>query len=264
MDFLPPVERVCALAEEAGREIMRIYRSGEWTVTAKTDDSPLTQADLAANSILMLGLRSMSKDPIVSEESDPQGVVLGDRFWLVDPLDGTRDFVDRRDTFVVSIGLVENGYPVFGVIHAPVTGETWWAAKGQGSFGPGGKKLFHSDARSPLIAAGSRSTPSDRMQLFYDFFDIQEVRRYGSALKFCRLAEGDVDLYPRFGPTHEWDTAAGQIIAEEAGCKVVEIKSGTRLRYGKPGLANVGGFIASRGDLDIVGPLRASGKFQKK
>jgi 3'(2'), 5'-bisphosphate nucleotidase len=261
-------EDVCQLAEAAGREILRIYKQGNWTVTAKSDESPLTQADLAANAIIVPGLQGISRAPVVSEESDPLsmkvGDKLGDKFWLVDPLDGTRDFIARLDTFVVSIGLIENGYPIFGVVHSPVTGETWWAEKGRGAFGPGGEKIFHSGRRDgrreKLIAAGSRSMPSERMQVFYDLFSIGEVQRYGSALKFCKLAQGDVDLYPRFGPTSEWDTAGGQIIAEEAGCKVIDLLTGQRLRYGKPNFAN-SGFVASREDLDIVGRLRASGHF---
>jgi 3'(2'), 5'-bisphosphate nucleotidase len=255
------IQDVRRLAEDAGREIMKFYRSGDWTVTSKTDESPLTQADLAANEIIVPGLKKLTNELIVSEESDPQSVVVGDTFWLIDPLDGTRDFVGKKDTFVVCISRVENFYPVFGVIHAPVTGETWWAEKGKGAFGPSGERLDleKNQKRAQLIAAGSRSMPSERMQMFYDHFAIQEIRRYGSALKFCRLAEGDIDLYPRFGPTSEWDTAAGQVIVEEAGGKILDIISGERLRYGKPGFENRGGFIASRADLDLIGPLKAKG-----
>lgn len=253
------LEEIRQLAREAGEEIMKYYRAGNWTVSAKGDHSPLTQADLAANSILVSGLKSLTSEPIVSEESDPLSVKVGDRFWLVDPLDGTRDFVARLDTFVICIARVENGYPVFGLIHQPVTGETWWAEKGKGAFGPNGQRLMNRETRKELIAAGSRSMPSERMKEFYKYFSIKEVRRYGSALKFCRLAEGDVDLYPRFGPTNEWDTAAGQIIAEEAGCKVIDLKTGERLKYGKPDFENRGGFMASRSDLDLVTPLVEAG-----
>lgn len=262
MQFEKLHTEIQTLAELAGREINRIYQSGQWTVEEKSDSSPVTQADLAANQILVPGIRSLSNDPIVSEESDPQSVQIGSRFWLIDPLDGTRDFIAKRDTFVICIALVEDNYPIFGLIHSPVTGESWWAAKDMGSYGPKGNRLLPQESnqrREALIAAGSRSMPSERMQMFYDRFQISEVRRYGSALKFCRLAECDVDLYPRFGPTSEWDTAAGQIIAEEAGCKVLEISTGQRLRYGKPRFENRGGFMAARSDLDIVGSLHAAG-----
>jgi 3'(2'), 5'-bisphosphate nucleotidase len=253
------ISEIRELAEEAGREIMKYYRSGDWTVTAKGDESPLTQADLAANDIIMRGLQKLTHEPIVSEESNPKSVVVQDKFWLVDPLDGTRDFVSRKDTFVVCIALVENFYPAFGLIHSPVTDETWWAEKNNGAFNGDGKRLRLTNQRERLIAAGSRSMPSERMQMFYDHFDVQEVQRYGSALKFCRLAEGEIDLYPRFGPTSEWDTAAGQIIVEEAGGKVLDITTGERLRYAKPGFENRGGFMASRADLDLLSPLRAKG-----
>lgn len=257
------IPEIVRLAREAGAEILKIYRSGAWTVSAKGDDSPLTQADLAANDIILAGLRDLSADPIVSEESDPHSVVTGERFWLVDPLDGTRDFVAKLDTFVVSIGLVENGRPILGVIHAPVFGETWWASRGEGAFRDG-ERIFNRSTREKLIAAGSRSIPSDRMKRFDEIFSIEEVRRFGSALKFCRLAEGQIDLYPRFGLIHEWDTAAGQIIAEEAGCKVIEISSGQVLGYGKPGLVHRGGFVASRADLEIVDRLKANEIYLKK
>lgn len=259
------IEKIRRLSEQAGEEIMKYYRGGNWTVSTKTDESPLTQADLAANDIIIEGLKQLTNEPIVSEESDPASASAPGEapFWLVDPLDGTRDFVNRLDSFVVCIARVVRCYPVLGVIHSPVTGETWWAEAGRGAYSSKGKRLMHRGKREVLIAAGSRSHPSDRMQKFYDMFSIQEVHRYGSALKFCRLAEGDIDLYPRFGPTSEWDTAAGQVIAEESGCKVIEVSSAERLRYGKPGFANQGGFVASRADLDIVPALLKAGLLKR-
>lgn len=253
------IERLRTLAEQAGREIMKIYKSGDWSVKDKGDASPVTQADLAANEIILSGLETLTDEPIVSEESDSHPAQPGRSFWLVDPLDGTRDFVKHLDTFVICIARIEDGYPVLGLIHQPVTAETWWAEAGRGAFGPKGERLVNAQTRQELIAAGSRSMPSERMQFFYDRFSVKEVRRYGSALKFCRLAEGDVDLYPRFGPTSEWDTAAGQIIAEEAGCKVLDLSTGERLKYGKAGFENRGGFMASRADLDLIAPLVAAG-----
>lgn len=272
------VAQVSLLALLAGQEILKIYRSGDWRVTSKPDESPLTQADLMANEVILKGLHRFSEIPVFSEEDEKTSGIgapssVPRRFWLVDPLDGTRDFVARLDTFVVSIGLVEDGYPILGVVFAPVLGELYWAEQGKGAWKAFwtmdgvepqvsnlfGERLTHSVHREKLIAAGSRSQASERMQFFYDHFKIEEVIRFGSALKFCRLAQGEVDLYPRFGPTHEWDTVAGQIIAEEAGCKVLDIATGERLRYGKPDLLNKGGFMASRNDLDLMGPLRAAG-----
>jgi 3'(2'), 5'-bisphosphate nucleotidase len=245
------IEQVRELAVEAGKEIARIYRENVWTVSSKADESPITQADLRANEIIVAGLKKFSTDPIVSEEGDVLLKNPSSRFWLVDPLDGTRDFVARKDTFVVCIALIEDGEPILGVIYAPISGELYSAEKGKGARGPQGELLFNRNTNSHLVAAGSRSTPSDRMQALYERFHIVRVERFGSALKFCKVAAGDFDLYPRFGPTKEWDTAAGQIIAEEAGCKVIDMTTGERLTYGKPGLDNRG-FVCCRNDLDVA------------
>ncbi|MES2963321.1 MAG: 3'(2'),5'-bisphosphate nucleotidase CysQ [Bdellovibrionota bacterium] len=253
------IDELRTLAEAAGREILSYYRSGDWSVTNKADDSPLTQADLAANLILTTGLAKLSTDPVISEESDLRTFGTSRRFWLVDPLDGTRDFVAKLDTFVVCIALVEDSKPNLGMIHSPVTGETWWAKKNLGAFGPNGARIGNERKHTTdLLAAGSRSIPTERMTMFYEHFQVSDVVRFGSALKFCKLAQGDFDLYPRFGPTHEWDTAAGQIIAEEAGCKVIDLATQAPMTYGKPGFLNRG-FVASRADLDIVGELHRRG-----
>ncbi len=239
------------LALLAGEAIMKIYHRDDFKVFEKTDSSPVTEADLAAHQILFEGLTRITPHiPIISEESDANRLQIAETYWLVDPLDGTRDFVARKDTFVVCIGLIQDNYPLAGFIHEPVTGKSWWAQKGQGAFGDGSK--IHNDSkRTNLIAAGSRSTPTPRMEDLYREYSIAEIKRYGSASKFCHLSEGQVDLYPRFGLTSEWDTAAGQAIAEEAGCKVISILTGERLAYGKKDLLNKGGFVASRVGLRI-------------
>jgi 3'(2'), 5'-bisphosphate nucleotidase len=254
------VSEVQTIARQAGAEIRRLYQSGDWSVTAKADESPVTQADLLANEIITTGLEKLGSQSqgamIVSEESDPHRVQLGERFWLVDPLDGTKDFVARRDTFVVSIGLIERGEPVLGVLYSPVLDRLWWAVKGEGAFADG-VRIFNDSDRRALIAAGSRSMTPEQIERLTREISIREVQRYGSALKFGRLAEGEIDFYPRFGLINEWDTAAGQVIAEEAGCKVVDLSSGERLRYGKPGLLHRCGFVAARDDLGLVKRLKA-------
>ena len=243
---------IVTLAREAGSAIMTVYKKKSFEVFEKSDLSPVTEADLAAHKIIFDGLSKITpKIPIISEESDANRLSTNKTYWLVDPLDGTRDFVARQDTFVVCIGLIHQDYPVAGVIHEPVTGKSWWARSGLGAFADG-KRIFNSSVRASLVAAGSRATPSKKMEDLYAGFSIQEVRRYGSALKFCHLSEGEVDLYPRFGLTSEWDTAAGQAIAEESGCKVISIASGGRLAYGKTNFLNEGGFIASRSGLQIA------------
>ena len=248
------IEDVKILAEAAGREIKKIYDGTTWTVTIKKDDSPITQADLRANEMIIEGLAKLSNDLIVSEEGELPSS-LPNRFWLVDPLDGTRDFVAKQDTFCVCIALIEDGKPILGVIHSPVTDELWWAEKGKGAHNR--ERQIH-NARTnltELIAVGSRSIPSDRMQRLYDVFGIAKVDRFGSALKFCKMAEGLYDVYPRFGPMMEWDTAAGQIIAEEAGCKVIDINTEQPLLYGKHALENRG-FLCTRADLMLEAHIK--------
>ena len=251
------VREINALAIEAGLAIMKIYKSPSFEVAEKKDSSPVTEADLAAHHILFDALSRITPEiPIISEESEINRLQTARTYWLVDPLDGTRDFVARMDTFVVCIGLVHEGYPVAGFIHEPVTGRSWWAQQGQGAYADG-VMIRNESKRTELIAAGSRSTPSARMEELYREHSITEVQRYGSASKFCHLSEGRVDLYPRFGLTSEWDTAAGQAIAEEAGCKVISLLTGERLAYGKEEILNKGGFVASRVDLKIGEELHA-------
>ena len=276
--MLENVAALIALAKSAGDEILKVRRAGTWTVTDKVELSPVTAADLAANAVLMPGLSFLTPSfPIVSEESNPHEVVRGVTYWLVDPLDGTRDFVRGLDTFVVSIGLISAGFPVFGIIHSPVLNQTWWAEKGQGCFRDG-QRISNQSTRTSLIAAvggsgdGSVSGPlsgslsgsvsgagkSPRLAEFVQKFGVTEVKRFGSALKFCRLAEGVIDVYPRFGQTSEWDTAAGQIIAEEANCKVLDRATGRRLSYGKAEQLNAHGFVAARADLELSGRAEPS------
>ncbi len=255
------IETLTKLAVEAGEKIMEIRREARNSVRYKADASPVTEADLASNQLIVTQLEKMRVAPIVSEESSPQ-IPVANKFWLVDPLDGTKDFVAGRDTFVVNIALIENGAPTVGVVYAPALGELFWAEKGKGAFKSDAtgiakaKRIFNNSQRDKfrVLASGSQMTP--RLKAFIDALTIDELTRFGSALKMCRVAEGEADLYPRFGHTSEWDTAAGHIILEEAGCKLVEMASGLSLRYGKPRFSNPG-FIASRADLDFVETFRA-------
>ncbi len=252
------IEFITKIAVEAGEKIMEIRRSAGLSVRYKADASPVTEADLTANRHIVTHLESLRVAPIVSEESSP-AVTVADTFWLVDPLDGTRDFVAGRDTFVVSIALVNGGAPVLGALYAPALGELFWAEKGKGAFKkePTGspKRIFNKSTRDKLrvLASGSQMTPS--LQTFVDGLAVGELTRFGSALKMCRVAEGEADLYPRFGRTSEWDTAAGHILLEEAGCKLVDMATGLTLRYGKPEFSNPG-FIACRAGLDFVETFR--------
>lgn len=265
------VEAVAQIAVDAGTRIMQIRTAGAGnapSVRFKADASPVTEADLAANEIIVTRLERLGVAPIISEESvsdsasATRSVPTRERmFWLVDPLDGTKDFIAGRDTFVVSIALIADGRPTLGLVYAPALGELFWAEAGRGSFKtlrPDVRdtvRVFNSSARQRLRVLASGSHISPRLQAFLDSLAVEDFHRYGSALKMCRVAEGAADLYPRFGPTSEWDTAAGQIILEEANCKLVEMATGATLRYGKPQFRNPG-FVASRVDLDFTAALR--------
>ncbi len=229
----------CGIARSAGAAIMRIY-AGEFAVERKQDNSPLTEADLAAHRAIVDGLRILTPQiPVLSEESAEQvpwparrGWV---RYWLVDPLDGTREFIKRNGEFTVNIALIEDQRPTLGVVFAPVMNEMYWAWRGGHAFFSNGASqrdvpLRTHARRDPLIVAGSRSHADARMLAALSKLGPHEVIALGSSLKFCRAACGNVDLYIRYGLTSEWDTAAGQCVLEQAGGAVLDM-SGEALRY---------------------------------
>lgn len=227
------------LAEDAGDRILDIYRKG-FTVAHKADATPVTDADMAAHDLIAAGLHRLDPDiPVLSEESDPIPFATRRRWrrhWLVDPLDGTRQFVRHNDDFAVNIALVEGHIPVLGVIHAPVAGTTFWATKGGGAYRGVARTRSAQRLRVRVYRGGpvrvlvSRAPPGKRLQRFLDRLGEFELRRVGSSLKSCLIAEGSADLYPRFGPTGEWDTAAAQILLEEAGGHLTDTRL-SPLRY---------------------------------
>ncbi len=237
-------------AVAAGKAIMAVYAE-EFDVRQKLDKTPVTEADLAAERVIVGMLKEAFRDiQIVSEEMvDAEGLPpSASRFWVVDPLDGTREFVAKNGEFAVCIGLVEDGRPVLGVLHGPAVGLTY-AAHGPGTAtrqrdgGPIERIGARVPARDGLVVVHSRSHEnSRRVGEFLESYPVLERRKCGSALKFGLIAAGEADLYPRFGTTMEWDTAAGQAILEAAGGRV-ETLAGMPLGYGKPGLKN-DGFVA--------------------
>jgi 3'(2'), 5'-bisphosphate nucleotidase len=241
---------VCRTAVAAGETILKIYAE-EFDVQHKIDKTPVTEADLAGERIIIDRLMSAFPDiPCVAEElCEAEGIPpCCDRFWAIDPLDGTREFIARSGEFAVLIALVEEGRPVLGVVHGPAIGLTY-AACGPGTAtrrrgGGGAPELIH--ARAPedgLVVIHSRSHDnSRRLAEFLEGCPVRARKSCGSALKFGVIAAGQADLYPRFGTTMEWDTAAGQAILEAAGGRV-ETLAGTPLTYGKPGFKN-DGFLA--------------------
>jgi 3'(2'), 5'-bisphosphate nucleotidase len=246
--LLPAVR---SIAREAGQVILRYYTD---TVSAhvKADGSPVTAADHAAEAVILPALHHLTPDiPVISEEQHAAGdSPVGDHstFWLVDPLDGTRGFIEHSGEFTVNIGLVSNGVPVLGVMYLPVDGDLYAAA------GPGtavhcvqGRGDTHISARTipadGLVVLSSRSH-GDRAKIdkFLEGKLVREHRHSSSALKFCLIARGEADVYPRFGPTCEWDTAAGHAILLAAGGSI-ETPDGKPLGYSKPNFLN-GDFIA--------------------
>ncbi len=242
---LGTLKQVTEVARRAGAEIMRVYNS-DFSVNKKDDDSPVTEADTAAEAIILRSIREgITNDfPIVSEEAASAGNlpdVQGTPFWLVDPLDGTKEFVSRNGEFTVNIALIENSRPVLGVVYLPVKGITYMAAVA-GAFiqEDGGERREISCRQAPtngLVAVVSRSHRTPEVDDYLKPFTIARETSAGSSLKFCTIAEGLADIYPRLGRTMEWDTAAGHAVLKFAGGTVQRL-DGSELGYAKPGHEN--------------------------
>lgn len=224
-------QKVIALAKEAGERIMGIY-SKDFSIYEKSDESPLTEADLLSHNCLVQGLSEIAANiPVLSEESSEQTMVerFGwDVYWLIDPLDGTKEFIKKNGEFTVNIALIESGKAVFGVVHAPAIGVTYWGGKDgaykeeqEGSV----ERISVSDTPSSNGSwriVGSRSHQSEEFAAFVKKFESSEIVSMGSSLKLCLVAEGEAHLYPRLGLTSEWDTAAAQAVVEAAGGLVLK------------------------------------------
>lgn len=234
LNWLDPVR---AIARAAGEAIMQVY-AGDFAIEHKADDSPVTEADLAAHRIILAGLTALTPSiPVLTEEGGLPAWAerqQWSRYWLVDPLDGTREFVKRNGEFSVNIALIEQHAPVLGVVYAPALGLEYAAVHGVGSwrFHPDGRKERLSVRPVPAVPtlALSRSHGSKKEQALIAALGTVEIVRCGSALKTCLVAAGEADLYPRFGPTSEWDTAASQCVLEAAGGQLVDL-AGSRLGY---------------------------------
>jgi 3'(2'), 5'-bisphosphate nucleotidase len=239
--------RVTALACESGRTILTIYQDLNPAVEYKLDGSPVTQADLVSHHILRAGLAGLTPHwPVLSEESVE--VPFDERkswrhFWMIDPLDGTKEFLHRTGEFTVNIALIEDGRPILGVVYAPVFDKLYFAARGAGSHRTDGKittpiKVAPATTGSTrLVVSRCHASEQDTLAYFIDQTKGCETIVMGSSLKFCLIAEGAADVYPRNGPTMEWDTAAAQCILEEAGGSVTDLEGNT-IRYNKHVLLN--------------------------
>lgn len=260
--FLQSIDISCilAIAKEAGEKIMAVYNGKEYFVESKDDSSPLTMADKASHVFIKDSLEKFySGIPILSEEG---GYVPYEErkkwrhFWLVDPLDGTKEFIKRNGEFTVNIALMHDNKPVLGVIYAPAKGEAFYAIKGSGAYkidgdGTRGRLSTTTAPNGSVTIVASRSHKTPELENYVEglkkrYGNIDYVSS-GSSLKFCLVAEGKAHIYPRLGPTMEWDTAAGQVIVEEANGKVRATGSESSLKYNKENLLNPN-FIASYGE----------------
>ncbi len=241
--------KVLEIAEQAGVVILEHYHAGT-EIRAKADASPVTAADEAGEAVILAALRALTPDvPIVAEEAVAKGEIpdVGDApFWLVDPLDGTKEFISRNGEFTVNIGLIEHRVPILGVVLAPARGLAWWGMAGQGAHRREAGIVHEIKVRprpsAGAVAVASRSHRDAATDAWLQTEGIEDTVSAGSSLKFCLVAEGKADVYPRFGPTMEWDTAAGDAVLRAAGGRVLTT-DGEPFLYVKPGFRNPG-FIA--------------------
>ncbi|MGY3904794.1 3'(2'),5'-bisphosphate nucleotidase CysQ [Aeromonas lusitana] len=248
--YLPVISELEPIARAAGAAILSIYRQ-PFEVEFKQDESPLTSADKGAHEVIVRALASLTPDiPVLSEESDA-GVMqarLGwSRYWLVDPLDGTKEFVSRNGEFTVNIALMEEGKPVWGLVYAPVLDKLWYGGAGLGAWriDEGGTVAIqtrpHEEGQVWKVVGSRNHLSQATLDYLARFGDMEkgelELISMGSSLKFCIIAEGGAELYPRLAPTCEWDTAAAQAVLEGAGGSVAHL-DGSPLRYNKPDILN--------------------------
>lgn len=244
LDRLALLERLLPIVHAAGELIMKIYGS-DFSVRGKADQSPVTEADERAEALILPALAALLPDtPIVAEEAAAAGTIpnIGARFWLVDPLDGTKEFISRNGEFTVNIALIENGQPTVGVVLAPALGRLFAGAVGHGAF------VEDADGRRPIavrnvpaegltVVASRSHGDATALDAFLAGRKVAELRGAGSSLKICLVAAGEADLYPRLGRTMEWDIAAGHAVLTAAGGRLTRTDN-TALSYGKPDFAN--------------------------
>ena len=256
------IDPIVDLIVDAGKAILEVYAT-DFDVQEKADESPLTQADLASHNCIVAGLAALTPDlPVISEEEGlPAFEERGQwgRYWLIDPLDGTKEFVNRNGEFTVNVALIDSNRPIFGVVHVPVQNKTYIGCEGHGAeLRDGGSSTAIRVAESssqPVRIVGSRSHRGSSLDAFLERIGEAEMLPMGSSLKFCVIAEGRADVYPRLGPTSEWDTAAAQAVVEQAGGKVLEL-DGKPLSYNaKADILNPWFIVMGPSDVDWLALL---------
>jgi 3'(2'), 5'-bisphosphate nucleotidase len=263
MDYRLVNETFRRLALEAGEAILAVYNGPDFEVRSKSDASPITEADERADAVISKGLAEALPDiPVVTEEQADTHGLSAEVFILVDPLDGTKEFVNRRGDFTVNIALIEHGVPTRGVVYAPAIGRLFYtdadgvSSEEAGPHRPGTRgaltplKVSTPDP-SALVVVASKSHRDQATDDYIGRYAVADFRSAGSSLKFCLVAAGEADLYPRLGRTMEWDTAAGQAVLLGAGGRVVRFDDHSPLGYGKAGFENPF-FIASTPGLDLI------------
>jgi 3'(2'), 5'-bisphosphate nucleotidase len=249
MDYAKLTIEMRRLALEAGEKIMQIYNADDFDVKVKSDDSPVTEADEAADALISAGLTSLFPDvALVTEEQADSHDISASTFLIVDPLDGTKEFIKRRGDFTVNIALVEDGVPTRGVVYAPARERMFFtqadgtSVEEAGPFGPEVGSTSPITVSTPdnsaLMIVASKSHRDQATEDYINKYAVKDSKSAGSSLKFCLVATGEADLYPRVGRTMEWDTAAGQAVLQGAGGKVVRFDDHTPLTYGKDTFAN--------------------------
>jgi 3'(2'), 5'-bisphosphate nucleotidase len=235
------------IAKMASREVVKVYRKGDYEVSEKDDESPLTTADLIANRIICDEIRKLVNYPIISEENAEIPYEIRskyDYFWLIDPIDGTKEFIKRNGEFTINIALIKDSEPVLGVVLAPIKEEIYYAVKGYGAFLEKNNKTcrlkcsFYNKGSEGLRVPISMSNVNDLTKKYINNFNNPVTIPKGAALKFMMIANAEADFYPRKAPTMEWDTAAPQIIVEEAGGQVINYETMEKMRYNKTSLIN--------------------------
>jgi 3'(2'), 5'-bisphosphate nucleotidase len=239
------MDQIGDLAKSAGKEIMKIYNT-DFTVETKADNSPVTEADQIAEDLIIRGLREgvTAQFPIIGEEAFAAGCapeIGSGPFWLVDALDGTKSFISRSAEFTVNIALIDGGIPTLGVVHAPALGDTYWGSRSGAFWETPDEAPKTINCRAPdadgLVVIASRNHRSPELEDYIAELEVKSATSAGSSLKFCLIAAGHADIYPRLGPTMEWDTAAGQAVVMAAGGSVRKLND-SPLTYAKDGFSN--------------------------